>query len=157
MWNLQPVTQMPSTTVRGKVSRASSPPLAESYVNTASAFFNWFVRSRNDSDNKGSFARGQQLRTVRASSKSAYLRVTSTQQPPRGGPSPSGKGRGYYERLRAAPRTTPSISTPPDTDDATRHEADRQADVASERDDEQRDPCDNEPLLCIRHRSHLIN
>jgi hypothetical protein len=65
--------------------------------------------------------------------------------------------RGRYERLRAAPRTTPSISTPPDTDDGTRHEADRQADVASERYDEQRDRCDNEPLLCIRHRSHVIN
>jgi hypothetical protein len=74
---------------------------------------------------------------------------------PRG--SPSGKGRGCYERLRAATRTTPSRGTPPDTDDGTRHEADRQADVASERDDEQRDRCDNEPLLCIRHRSHLIN
>ena len=57
----------------------------------------------------------------------------------------------------AAPRTTPNSSTPPDTDDGTRHEADRQADVASERDDEQRDRCDNEPLLCIRHRSQLIN
>jgi hypothetical protein len=98
-----------------------------------------------------------QVRTVRASSKCAYRRVTSAQQPPRGRPSPSGKGRGCYERLRAAPRTTPSRSTPSDTDDGTRHEADRQADVASERDDEQRDRCDNEPLLCIRHRSHLIN
>jgi hypothetical protein len=76
---------------------------------------------------------------------------------PLGKLSPSGKGRGCYERLRAAPRTTPSISTPPDTDDPTRHEADRQADVASERYDEQHDPCDNEPLLCIRQRSHLIN
>jgi hypothetical protein len=64
----------------GQCLTASSPPLAESYVNTASAFFNWFVRSRNDSDNKGSFARVQQVRTVRASSKSAYLRVTSAQQ-----------------------------------------------------------------------------
>jgi len=72
-------------------------------------------------------------------------------------PKPSGEGRGCYERLQAAPRTTPSSSTPPDTDDGTRHEADRQADVASERYDEQRDRCDNEPLLCIRHRSHLIN
>jgi hypothetical protein len=54
-------------------------------------------------------------------------------------------------------RTTPSSRTPPDTDDGTRHEADRQADVASEHYDEQRDRCDNEPLLCIRHRSHLTN
>ena len=43
------------------------------------------------------------------------------------------------------------------TDDGARHEDDRQAEEPSERDDEQRDHCDNEPLLCIRHRCQLIN
>jgi len=43
------------------------------------------------------------------------------------------------------------------TDDGTRHEDDRQAEEPSERDDEQRDHCDDEPLLCIRHRSQLVN
>jgi hypothetical protein len=43
------------------------------------------------------------------------------------------------------------------THDGTRHEDDRQAEEPSERDDEQRDHCDNEPLLCIRHRSQLID
>ena len=43
------------------------------------------------------------------------------------------------------------------TDDGTRHEDDRQAEEPSERDGDQRDHCENEPLLCIRHRSQLIN
>jgi hypothetical protein len=66
---------------------------------------------------------------------------------------------------RSSPRTVYASSKsaclsrnePRSTEDGTRHEDDREADPASEHDGDQRDRCDNEPLLYIRKPAQIIN